>query len=500
MTLNDPNIFVQLSETDIPQSLPAPIGGWNTRDNVGAMSATDAITLDNLFPDTRGVKNRGGFTEWATISGDVESLFEFKKQTTRTGLACAGGKIYTFDVTTTGQTPTEIGTGFTNDRWQFVATNNRVVMVNGDDAPQSYDGTTLGAITITGDLAGSGSDMNGIHKHKDRVYLWNTDDDSFYYSDAAAFQGDFTEFPLNTLVGGNIKVITSVSQDTGSGLDDLLAIVTDLGEVLFYSGSNPSSDFSLVQRYQTSRPIDVRGVTRFAGDAYIILEDDFVPLLQYVTSANPEGTKLSNAVVDAVNSYEGNFGFEAKFYGRGKWLFLNVPISTTEAHQYVINSVTGSACRFTGMNAKTFANANKRLFFGGAGKIYRADDGLDDNGANIDLKVQQAFTTIGSDFNKKFNLMKIFIKSLGDIDITQNVAYDYGDALTPQTTTSTSTGSPWDTSDWDTSDWSSENFTRVFTFVLTGTGLAVSPIFEMSINGIDLEWYRTSYTLDILQT
>jgi hypothetical protein len=30
-----------------PYSVPAPFGGWNTRDALDEMPATDAITLDN---------------------------------------------------------------------------------------------------------------------------------------------------------------------------------------------------------------------------------------------------------------------------------------------------------------------------------------------------------------------------------------------------------------------------------------------------------------------
>jgi len=506
MTLSTPNLVIEQDEVDVPLSIPAPIGGWNTRDNVGSMAIEDAITLENIFPDTKGVKNRKGFTDWGVtgITGQIESLWEFKKTTTRTGIAAANGKLFTWDVTTSAQAATEIGTGYSNNRWQFLNTNQRTMMVNGADVPVDWDGSTLSTTSISGDLSGSEQNMNGIHKHKDRVYLWDTDDQSFYYSGAALYSGAYSEFPLDTIFAGNVMIITTVSQDTGSGLDDLLAIISDIGEVLLYTGSNPgdASDFQLKQRYQIPRPIDVRGVTRFAGDAYVLVENDFIPLLRYVASANPDGTKLTGAVTDAVEDYETNFGWQALFYGKGKWLFLNVPVTENSTyHQYVINSVTGAACKFTGMDGNCWATANNRIFFGGNGTIYRADDGLDDNTANLATnKLQQAFTTIGTDYRKKFNLFQILIKSLGDITISQALAFDYGDALTAQASQSTSTGSPWDTSDWDTSDWSSENLTRLKTFVATGTGLSVSPVLEMTLKDIDFEWYRTVYTFDILQT
>ena len=31
-------------------SIPSPIGGWNARDSLANMAATDAVTMNNWFP------------------------------------------------------------------------------------------------------------------------------------------------------------------------------------------------------------------------------------------------------------------------------------------------------------------------------------------------------------------------------------------------------------------------------------------------------------------
>ena len=48
------------------QSVPAPIGGWNTRDALEAMEPTDAVTLDNWFPTTGKLTVRKGYDAHAT--------------------------------------------------------------------------------------------------------------------------------------------------------------------------------------------------------------------------------------------------------------------------------------------------------------------------------------------------------------------------------------------------------------------------------------------------
>ena len=62
-----------------PVPLIAPITGWNTRDALDGMMASDAVLLDNWFPDTAGVTVRNGYVSYATGvgSGPVKTLAEF---------------------------------------------------------------------------------------------------------------------------------------------------------------------------------------------------------------------------------------------------------------------------------------------------------------------------------------------------------------------------------------------------------------------------------------
>ena len=66
------------------KTIPAPVGGWNARDALAAMSPLDAVTLDNFFPITSGVMLRKGYTQWATgLTTDVESLLPYTSGTTQ---------------------------------------------------------------------------------------------------------------------------------------------------------------------------------------------------------------------------------------------------------------------------------------------------------------------------------------------------------------------------------------------------------------------------------
>jgi hypothetical protein len=76
-------------------SIPAPIGGWNARDSLGAMAIEDAVTLTNWWPGTNSVVLRYGYTQFATgITGQVESVIAYSGVTANKLFAAATTKIY----------------------------------------------------------------------------------------------------------------------------------------------------------------------------------------------------------------------------------------------------------------------------------------------------------------------------------------------------------------------------------------------------------------------
>jgi hypothetical protein len=59
-------------------------------------------------------------------------------------------------------------------------------------------------------------------------------------------------------------------------------------------------------------------------------------------------------------------------YPKAGWLLINVPVANnTTYHQYVVNTITGAACKFTGMNASTWGMYNNNLYFGGMVKFLK---------------------------------------------------------------------------------------------------------------------------------
>lgn len=409
-------------------ALPPPVGGWDTRSSLADMPLENAVTMENFFPGTEEVAIRRGYTSYATgMSGCIETLVEYVPLTGNGKMFAAnGGNIY--DVSGAGAVGAAVSTGHSNDRWQHAqigtAAGQFVRMVNGDDTPLIYDGTTWGTTpAITGPTAAR---LEWINVHQRRMWVGEADSLSAWYLPVNTVSGAATEFSLAGIakLGGYIMAMGTWTRDSGDGMDDVAVFFTSEGEAIVYQGTDPSDAtlWSLIGVFRIGKPIGRRCMTKAGPDLVLITQDGFVPLAAVLSMDRSQSRlvalsdQINKAVNDAVRLYGANFGWEALVYPKGTMLLFNIPTSTTTSEQYVFNTITGAPCKFTGMNACSWGLLNDNLFFGGAdGVVYRADDGESDNGSNIAADCIQAFSYFKSpQANKAFKLVECIFRSDGD--------------------------------------------------------------------------------------
>ncbi|MGR8921007.1 MAG: hypothetical protein ACU85V_15435, partial [Gammaproteobacteria bacterium] len=127
-------------------SITAPVGGWNTRDSLDQMSATDAVVLDNMIPEIGKVSARKGYgtllSDMATDLGgtwsnaSVDTLIPITIGTNTRLLACLDGGVARVDTGTATQIVAD-GT-YSSDYWSHTVfadstapTTPTVIAVNG---------------------------------------------------------------------------------------------------------------------------------------------------------------------------------------------------------------------------------------------------------------------------------------------------------------------------------------------------------------------------------
>jgi hypothetical protein len=474
-----------------PFPIPSPIGGWNTRDSIADMDPTDAIVLDNWFPDLGQVVMRGGYISHATgMTGAVETLAEFNAGTARHLIAAANGNIW--NATATGAA-TSLASGFGSNRWQTAQFDDalggaRLGLVNGTDAPQIYNGATIAAMTISG--AGlTVADLDGINIYKSRSYFWDSGTQDFWYSATNALGGALTRFRLSRVqgTGGNLLAMVNWTRDGGDGVDDVACFLLTSGDVVIYQGDNPgdANAWALIGVFKVGAPISIRGARKMGSDALCITKSGYVPLTRVLSNAGVNeqksavSSKIRGAVTKAAQLYASNFGWEIFLYPRGNKLIVNVPQSSSQSVQHVMNTETRAWCQFRGINAFCWSLFNDQAYFGGAGGIvYKYDDAtLSDAGAAISADGQQAFMHIGGKGSKKrLTAIRSLLQVTGGLSASIGAAFDFKSRSTMGTVTAPDVGSAaWDLATWDVDSWAEEIVNVDQWIGADGEGYAVSP-------------------------
>lgn len=481
-------------------TVPAPVGGWNARDAISDMPVMDALLLDNYFPGTTTVDLRKGYSAHGTgLGGAVEFLFSWASGGSSALLAAANGRIW--DVTSAGA-GTSLASGFTSNRWQGVMQGGYALLFNGVSTPQKYDGSTVSNNSITGVTSTS---LIAPWVFKRRVFAIEKNTLSAWYLANDAISGSASELDFSSYcpLGGHLVAGGTWTRDGGSGVDDLCVFVTSQGEVLVFQGTDPSSasTWSLVGVFRIAPPVGTRPLLQLGADLIAITLDGFVPMSLVISNERIGKTlsdKIRNAVSSATRMYKGNFGWQAIHYPQGTRGLFNVPIAEgTKSHQYVVNTLTGSWCRFTGMNANCWAVHNDNLYFGGSEKVYLADTGTSDSGAVIEGDIRPAFNYFSPRATlKHFKMFRPVISSTGSPLVNYVLDTDFSERTPTSELTLGGGGAQWDTFYWDTTPWGGSPIPVGNWYSITGIGFCASPRIRTRTNGLEISLAAFDYVYE----
>lgn len=604
----------------ISETLPAPTGGWNARDPLAAMDPRDAITLENIIPLASGCKTRPGH---AAFSGDlsdaIETLVNYDargKGSTEQLIVGTDDKLYTLS---SAGAETQIGSGFSNDRWQTEAFSGRMIFVNGEDAVRDWDGTTLSSTLVYGHsiiengdftaeldnwtpdggewthdsngladcdgtqgaatqlvqtpttaltngqtyvvtftlsdrsagnvrvvvggtngtnrssdgtyvqtiTAGAGADFAiegdssfvgkiddvsiaktnetfiNCHAHQGRMFYIEDGSQAFHYAAAGSYAGYTSKFDLSTIAGtgSDLLFMASWSRDSGAGMDDLAAFYFANGSIVVYSGDDPSSasSWSLVGTYRSAAPIGRRSWIKVGGDIVALTIDGYIPLSAVLaegtyTEQSAHSFKIDRAVKEAASAYSGNFGWQAEHFSEANWFIVNVPISSTQSEQHLRNTITGSWCKLTNLNATQWAVYDGNLYFGSPdGYVYKIA-GASDNGAFIDFKAVQAYHYYGNPTVQKIvTLAKAFVDFGFPKFIKHSFFVDFQDKeLSEISDPPEGAVSEWNVGEWNVAQWDGGGNTRKSArHNVTGKGFALAHVMRWRSKAQTVSWWGT---------
>ena len=497
---------VQVSK---PITLPAPIRGWMTDENLADMPPEGAVVLTNWFPDADTVRLRRGSALWADGMGGsaVESLMPYQAGTTIEMFAAAGGTIW--DVTSSGAAAATSETGNASNRWQHIqfATSggHYLYCVNGQDAPVHYDGSTWANPSLTG--PSSTASLVQVWSNKSRLWFAEEGTATAWYLAPDSIAGTLSDLELGGIftLGGYLMAGGSWTIDAGEGMDDYCVFVSSEGEVAVYAGTDPSDPNAWALRgvYRIGKPIGRRCLLKVGGDLAILCEDGVLPLSRALVldrAAARKGALTANiqkACNDAIRTYGAQFGWQIIAYPRGTMAIVNVPISSlSEAVQFVMNTLTGAWARFEGQNAVCWALLDGNLFYGTpTGEVFRADVGSADGEEPISATSIGAFQIPGGRVaTKSAKLMRPIIQSDTEIAPAIGVSVDY--RVSPPSSipaVAPVSGGVSDVNEWadDVADdpddmlWAGDSVVVIDWQTVVGVGYAFSAGVAVSLEGVD---------------
>lgn len=477
-------------------TIPAPVGGWDAISPLAEMPESHAVVLDNWFPRPDSVEVRRGRTPYCigVSDGPIESLMVYNAGTLGTSKMFAAADAGIYDVSVIGAATSSV-TGLTSSRWQHVnfstSGGRYLVCVNGSDAVRNFDGTTWASPTITGTGITS-SNFVHVNAHQNRLWFVIKDSMDAAYLPVSSIAGTAVKFPLGALFnkGGYLAAMSTWTHDGGSGSDDYAVFITSRGQVAVYSGTDPSSatTWNMVGVYDLGAPIGRRCFTKVAGDVALLNIDGVLPLSKALNTDRGAApgiaitANINNAMNTAAALYKGNFGWEMVPYAKRTMALLNVPISeNSTAHQYVMNTLTGAWCRFTGWNANCFAVYNDDLYFGSNdGTVQQADNGAGDGADAIDAVGQTAYTYLKNRGKLKHaKMLQPLVTTAVNSRPAVGISTDFKDNASLGTPiTAATAGAVYDTAIWDTATYPVESQTIADWTSVSGIGNALSVHFR----------------------
>lgn len=449
---------------------PAPIKGWDAISPLSNMEPDYAVILDNAVPRPNWVELRGGSSVWAQgLGGEVESLMVYRPAGDAEKLfAASEGTIYD---ASSYASPAVSLSGLLNNRWQYTnitpAGNvTYLVAVNGIDNAKTYNGTVWDNLNVTGVTT---ANLINVNAHKRRLWFIEKNTTYAWYLATDAIAGAATKFDMGSLMpkGGYLVAMGTWTVDGGNGPDDLAVFITSRGEIVVFKGTNPDSSNSWfhVGTFIVAPPIGRRCLTQFGSDLLIITQEGLIPISKSLPF-DPSGirsvaltNRIQNAMLLAAQIGVNLFGWETTIFPLQSLLIMNVPVvESTEQVQFVMNTLNGAWCRFTGWNANCFAIFNDSLFFGGnSGQVMLGYTGTSDVAYAIGMNIKTAFNYYDDPGRQKMlQMVRPYIITDGGVQPTFGANVDFEDIdfnveLSPYQTAS----SMWDgtTTLWDSSTW-----------------------------------------------
>lgn len=373
-------------------TIDAPTRGINAFDSPEDMHPADAIALDNWICRSGYLESRPVYTQWwgAGVNVGFDKLAVYNGESSDKLLIFKdiGGLCRVWVHPDQEDWETHAAQWTTSDLEKFCTfhINNKLIIIGGDFHERQYDGSTFSTLDYTGSdpaISTSGAFTYGCNFKGRAIYI-DEETCSFWYAEAGAYQGNITEFPLDTAAqyGGAPKHVAVWTMDTGTGPDDVLVLYFTSGEVLIYQGDDPGDpdNWEVAGSFLVAKPTTRHASVKVGSDLVLLSEEGYINLADALRvdqrSGYPEYSKriapMLQEMREVFTSAGGTFNNSNSAVTTGTGLVVfNWDMSNASNYQFVLNTSTGAWSRWTDLDAISWVEYDGALHYADGSYVYR---------------------------------------------------------------------------------------------------------------------------------
>jgi hypothetical protein len=248
---------------------------------------------------------------------------------------------------------------------------------------------------------------------------------------------------------------------------------------------------------------------KYGGDLVLICRDGLVSISSLLASTRVNSTtnltyKIQTATTDATFAYGTSFGWQSMLFPNQNLVVLNIPKGTGAQEQYVMNTINGSWCNFTGWYANCWERFGEEMYYGtgisASNCVVKAMVGNTDNNFDIVAVAVEAFSYFGPRSQlKSFKMVRPVFITNGNFSTQMNMVtnFDVNSATVSVPTYAASSTTVWDTGLWDTGKWGQGSTQNQDWQYADGYGYSGALKINALVNGSQLSWVSTDYLYGI---
>jgi hypothetical protein len=298
---------------------------------------------------------------------------------------------------------------------------------------------------------------------------------SAWYSDVGVFGGTLTEFNFGSRFryGGILAVLADWTLDSGEGPDDYIVAVSSAGDVIVYSGTDPSSSatFGLIGLWFIGAvPFGRRIISFYGGDMLVLSTYGLISMGALLQGKDPFSLeaslswKIQAFINTAMQTTRLQFGWEIKIHPNLSRLIISSPLQAGKVYtQYVYDLNLKAWSIWENMPITTSEQYNSEMYIGTGAtpQVYKVEGTLDNVllAGGTPLQVDWQLLTSYQDMEqpeqfKRMQFVRPIFLGAAIPSYTIKAYYDYNLDALPSPINAVAPGiALWDAGVWDTAVW-----------------------------------------------